>query len=62
MTTRCCMRDSIISGNNINRFRAKGFIVYSFYTTLESLVNRNCLTGTFNLLAEFWSTFWSTLF
>ena len=56
------MRDSIISGNNINRFRAKGFIVYSFYTTLESLVNRNCLTGTFNLLAEFWSTFWSTLF
>ena len=35
----------MINGNNTNRLRVSGFIVYSFYTTLGSLVNRNCLTG-----------------
>ena len=34
-----------MNGNNTNRLRVSGFIVCSFYTTLESSLNRNCLTG-----------------
>ena len=37
------MRDTIINGSNTNLLRVNGFIVYSFYTTLESSVNHNCL-------------------
>ena len=31
------MRENMINGNNTNRLRVSGFIVYSFYNALKSL-------------------------